>query len=252
MVGAFTTQMIPRSTTVKTSDGINIIFDHYKNSFGQLVVVAPGFYNSKDALLLKDLAGALSVRYDVIVVDFRGHGKSGGLFHWTSKEYLDLLAVLESVRGQYDKIGVIGFSLGAATAIITASKTNLVNSIVAVSSPSEFKKIEYRLWELDIENDIRYSLLSEGRIGKGVRPGPFWFPKEKPIDIIGDLKQPIFYIHGTNDWIVKPWHSEILFEKTTVDKRLEIIQGGPHAEYLMRRHKEFMLGLIREWFNQTL
>jgi len=244
--------MSHRSTTVKTSDGVDIVFDHYQTGCGNLVLIAPGFYNSKDALLLKDLALALSGMYDVIVVDFRGHGKSGGLFHWTSREYLDLLAVLEHVRGQYDKIGVIGFSLGATTAIITASKTDLVNSIVAVSGPAEFEKIEYRFWELDIENDIRYSLLSGGRIGKGVHPGPFWFPKEKPVDIVGGLKQPIFYIHGTEDWIVKPWHSEILFEKTTADKRLEIIQGGPHAEYLLRRHKRVMLNLIRDWFNQTL
>ena len=77
-------------------------------------------------------------------------------------------------------------------------------------------------------------------------------PKEKPIGLVGNLKQPIFYIHGTEDWIIKPWHSQMLFENTTSQKRLEIIQGGPHAEYLMRNYSEQLLGFIRHWFNQTL
>ena len=84
---------------VYTSDHIKIAVHHYRSNHSSLIIIAHGFYNSKDALLLKDLAGELTSKYDVIMFDFRGHGKSGGLFHWTSREYLDLLAVLEAVRG---------------------------------------------------------------------------------------------------------------------------------------------------------
>ena len=188
----------------------------------------------------------------MIAFDFRGHGKSGGLFYWTSKEFLDLQTVLEYAKKQYQKISVIGFSLGAATTLITASKTNLIDSVISVSAPSEFEKIEYRFWELDFENDIIYNLFGEGKHGKGVRPGPWWFKKEKPIDCVGKIKVPIFYIHGQADWLIKPWHSEELFKKTNSKKHLAIIKNGPHAEYLIRKNKEETVNLIKDWLAETL
>ncbi len=238
--------------TIVTMDKEKIAWQLYASNHTKLIIIAHGFYNSKEALLLKELAQELTPTYDVAVIDFRGHGKSSGLFQWTSKEYIDLLAVIDEVKDRYEAIGVIGFSLGAATSLITASKTDLIKSIVAVSPPSEFEKIEYRLWELDMNLDVKYSLFGEGRIGKGVRPGPWWQAKEKPIDIVAKLKQPVYYIHGTKDWIIKPWHSQALFDKTNSVKKIDIIQDGPHAEYLMLTHRKILCNGIKEWFLKTL
>ena len=152
-----------------TVDGQTIHYDLYPHGHQRLIIIAHGFFNSKDALLLKELGQALANQYDVLIMDFRGHGKSGGLFYWTSKEYLDLKAVLGYARTRYQKIGVIGFSLGAATSIITASQTDGIDTVISISAPSEFEKIECRFWELNVENDIFYNLIGEGRAGKGVR-----------------------------------------------------------------------------------
>ena len=147
------------SNSLLTIDGQTIHYDLYQHGHKQLIIIAHGFFNSKDALLLKELGHALSNQYDILIMDFRGHGKSSGLFYWTSKEYLDLQAVLEHVKSSYTEIGVIGFSLGAATSIIAASNVEGIATVISISAPSEFEKIEYRFWELDIENDI-FSLLS--------------------------------------------------------------------------------------------
>ena len=241
-----------KNCCIPTSDGHQIFFDQYKKGFEKVVIIAHGFFNSKDALLLKELGQELNDEYDVLIMDFRGHGKSDGLFHWTAKEYLDLTAVVEYASKHYKRVGIIGFSLGAATSIITASKMDGIDSIVAVSAPTEFEKIEYRFWELDIENDIFYSLIGKGRIGKGVRPGPFWLKKDKPINKVKDIDCPIFYIHGEADWLIKPWHSEELYNSTLTQKRLAIIKNGPHAEYLIRKHKEETVRLIQDWLQSTL
>ncbi len=241
-----------KTHTIKTSDGQKIVFDHYENGNDKIVVIAHGFFNSKEAELLKQLGAALDDRYDVIIMDFRGHGKSGGLFYWTSREYLDLEAVLEYAKKDYEQIGVIGFSLGAATSLIEASRGDLITSLIAVSAPTEFSKIEYRFWELNFETDIVYSLFSEGRIGKGVLPGPFWQKKHKPIDLVEKIKCPILYIHGDADWLIKPWHSEALYKRTKSQKHLALIKGGPHAEYLIRNNKIETVGLIKSWFKETL
>lgn len=239
---------------VVTFDQHRIAFDQYISGQTQALIIAPGFYNSKDALLLKDLAGDLARRgYDVFLMDFRGHGHSSGLFYWTSYEYMDLMAVVEDVHRKYSKTGVIGFSLGAATTLITAAKTDLIHSLIVVCPPAEFEKIEYHFWELNWEHDIYYSLLREGRIGKGVRPGPFWLPKEKPKEIVRALQQPVYYIHGTDDWLIKPWHSDLLYRETASSiKRREVISGAPHAEYMLRTHRDMLILKINNWFQETL
>ena len=239
------------SNSLLTIDGQTIHYDLYQHGHKRLIIIAHGFFNSKDALLLKELGNTLSNQYDILIMDFRGHGKSGGLFYWTSKEYMDLEAVLEYARREYEKIGVIGFSLGAATSLVTASKTDLMNSLISISAPADLKKIEYHFWELDFENDIVYNL-GDGKIGKGIRPGPWWLKKDKPMDCVGEIKIPVFYIHGKADWLIKPWHSEELYRKTNSKKRLTIIKNGPHAEYLIRKNKEEIVGLIKEWFKETL
>ena len=163
------------------------------------------------------------------------------------------MALIEGVKKDYRKIGLIGFSLGAATSLIAASKTDRVDSIIAVSAPAEFERIEYHFWQLDPRLDIHYSLLSEGRIGKGVRPGAFWLPKEKPRNVVQTLKQPVFYLHGTEDWLIKPWHSQLLHRETSSRiKKLEIIEGLPHAEYMIRTHPDIFFNKVKQWFKETL
>ena len=237
---------------ISSEDGVRIEYDHYQNGHDRLIIIAHGFFNSKQAILLKKLAADLSDTYDVAALDFRGHGKSGGLFYWTSKEHLDLKAVLDVVRPRYKKIGVIGFSLGAAITIITAHKTGLIDSIIAVSAPTDFWKIENYLWQLDVKSDIIYHFFDKGIIGQGLRPGPIWLTKDRPIDLVPHLKIPICYIHGEKDWLIKPWHSQALYEKTTAVKKCAVIRQGLHAEYLiLKKHDEF-LGLTKNWFTGTL
>jgi len=241
-----------KKKAVVTEDGQTVRYDLYQNGNTSLIVIAHGFFNSKDALLLKELGRALSNQYDVAIMDFRGHGESPGLFLWTAKEHLDLIAVMNDARANYKRIGVIGFSLGAATSIIAAAKTDLIDSLAAVSGPTEFEKIEYRFWEMDPENDILYNLIGEGRVGKGVRPGPFWMKKDKPIELIDKVKCPVMILHGEADWLIKPWHAQALYDRATAHKKLAIIPNGPHAEYLVRKNKDETVAAIRSWFEETL
>ena len=82
-----------------------------------------------------------------------------------------------------------------------------------------------------------------------MRPGPFWQRKRQPIDLVGELRVPVLYVHGDRDWTVRPWHSRRLYEATAVRKRMVMIPGGPHAEYLMRpgKGREIFLPAVRAW-----
>jgi pimeloyl-ACP methyl ester carboxylesterase len=239
--------------TLLTTDKEKIAYCHYKKNHSRVVIIAHGFYSSKDIVLIKKLAKSLLDKYDVFAFDFRGHGKSTGLFTWTSKEGADLETVLGYLKDKYEKIGLISFSLGAAISINTVSKTGCVDCLICVSIPSEFGKIDYKFWQLDWENDIVYNLFDrEGRIGKGIRPGPFWLKKKKPAESIEKIEIPVLYIHGDKDWVIRPWHSKALYEKTASKKRLVIVKDGPHAEFLLRKFPDRIIGLIKSWLKDTL
>ena len=241
------------SGTLLTADKHKVAYHHYRNGHNQVVIIAHGFYNSKEAILLQKLKNNLLDSYDVFMFDFRGHGKSSGLYSWTSKEERDLEAVFDYLKGRYEKTGMIAFSLGGSVAINVLAKRNDSDALICVSTPSDCDKIDYKFWKLDWKGDVWYTLISkEGRKGKGVRVGPFWFKKQKPIDNVGNLKIPILYIHGEKDWVVEPWHSQALYDKTNSKKKLVIIKNGPHAEYLMKESEGEFIKEIRQWFNQTL
>ena len=240
------------SGTLFTSDHKKIAYSHYKNGHDKVIIIAHGFYNSKDAILLKKLKDNLIDSYDVIMFDFRGHGKSAGLFYWTSKEEMDLKIVIDYAKKDYNTIGIIAFSLGAATSINLLAKQDVADSLIVISSPSDISKIDYKFWKLDFKGDLLYTFGKEGRIGKGIKPGPFWLNKPKPIDVVGKVKCPILYIHGDKDWVIGYKHSQKLYEKTNSKKAIKIIKNGPHAEYLLKDDSVGVVELIKSWLKTTL
>lgn len=241
------------SGTLLTSDNEKLSFRHYKYGHNNIVIIVHGFYNSKDAVILEKLAKGLYDDYDVFMFDFRGHGKSSGLYTWTSKEPRDLEAVLGHIEGKYKKVGMLAFSFGGSVAINTLVYDRRVNSLICVSAASDPSKIDYQFWNLDLKGDLIYTLFTlEGLKGRGFRPGPFWLKKEKPIDNVGKIGIPILYIHGERDWVIKPWHSKALYDKTQTKKRFAIIKNGPHAEYLTRDYFEQFITEVKSWFKATL
>lgn len=236
-----------------TQDGQKIAYEHAQNNYDRVIVIAHGFYNSKDAVLLQELKSRLLDEYDVFMFDFRGHGKSSGLFSWISNEGKDLKAALDYIEGKYKKIGMIAFSLGASVAINVLAQGKRIDSLICVSAASDPDKIDYNFWNLDLKGDLAYTLFTpDGLKGRGFRPGAFWRRKQKPIDNIDRVNIPVCYIHGEKDWVVKPWHSKILFEKTQANKKFVIIKNGSHAEYLMKDSKEEFVREIKSWFIATL
>ena len=241
------------SGTLTTMDRQKISFQHFKNNCQAVLIIAHGYYNSKQCVILQQLARAIAGEYDIFMFDFRGHGKSGGTFTWTSREGDDLRAVLDFVSLHYLKKGLIGFSIGAGVGINVLARDKRVDSLICVSSPSAMSRIDYWFWPIDWKKNAVYTLLdAKGKIGKGVRPGPFWLAKERPIDNINKITIPIMFIHGSRDWIIRPWHSEALYRKTRGKKKMIFIKNGPHAEYLMRDYPEQFVAEVKKWFRGTL
>ena len=236
-----------------TKDHHSIAANHYYSAHAQVVILAHGFFNNKDAYLFQEIAQKLSEFYDVISFDFRGHGKSNGLFTWSTYESQDIEAVIQYAKEhKYKKIGVMGFSLGAAIALVEASHNKDINSVIAVSAPEDVDHIDFHFWEREMLQDIKLNIGYKGR-NKGVRPGNPFMRKIKPIDVVSKISPtPVLFIHGEKDWLIKPYHSERLFAAAKEPKRLMIIPEAGHAEKIYDDYPEKFINACKEWFDLTL
>jgi pimeloyl-ACP methyl ester carboxylesterase len=243
----------PISGTLHTSDNVSISYDYYKRGFDSVVIVCPGFFNSKDNRWMRKTVEMIADEFDVIIFDFRGHGKSGGEYAWSAKEKADVDAVVNyAVSLGYKKIGILGFSLGAAAAVNDAASRNDINSMVLISCPSAFNSIDYHFWEPGMWADLKDNIDSKWE-GKGARTGNILLPKEDPINSIENIKNTsLLFIYGDRDWVIKPRHSKALYEKAGTYKDIVVIEGGFHAERLIQFHYDRMSRLILDWFSKTL
>ena len=237
--------------TVTTADGIVVSTDLYRQGERDAaVIICPGFFQSKDTTTFQRLSHALVESSDVLAMDFRGHGRSGGLYTFSAQEGADLEAVLSWAAARYRHLGVLGFSLGGAVAINTVGRfTDQVNTLIAVSAPSSFEEIEFKFWTPEAMRTGLQGL----EAGAGCRPGNPLLPKVRPIDSAPRLRGlPTLFIHGTRDVIVGVQHSRRLYAAASEPKRLEIVEGGSHAEALFRDEPERFTQLVRAWWAETL
>jgi len=250
---AFADAIQPASGILYTSDNIPISYDHYKRGFDSVIIVCPGFFNSKDNIWMRETVDMLAAEFDVIIFDFRGHGKSGGKYTWSAKERLDVDAAANyAVSRGYKKIGILAFSLGAAAAVNAAAARNDIKSMALISCPSRFSAIDYHFWEPGMWADLKDNIDCKWK-GKGARIGSILLSKEDPIDSIGNIKNTaMLFICGDKDWVIKPRHSKSLYDKANTYKDIKTIKGGFHAERLIHFQYKIMRDLIIDWFSKTL
>jgi alpha-beta hydrolase superfamily lysophospholipase len=181
-----------------------------------------------------------------MTLDFRGHGKSKGLFTFTAKEDMDLQAVIDfAIENRYKKIYLAGFSLGAAMAIICAVKNPKIDKVIAVSAPCDFDKIENEMWKIEAWGET-FKKFELGRF-LSIRPYPIPLKKERPIDIIEKLNVPTLFIAGEKDPTVHFWHTEKLYQMAHCPKEYKLYKNGCHAEDLFLHFEQDFSNLCLNW-----
>lgn len=147
--------------------------------------------------------------YDVVLVDYRGFGKSTGKRSET--EMLnDMQFVYTHVAGNYSENHMIvyGRSLGSGFAAKVASDNNPRYLILDAPYYNFRKVIERFLPILPIRFVLRYHLRTDK-----------WIQR---------VKCPVYILHGTRDWLIPIRHSEQLQKINPRKITLIRIHGGGH------------------------
>lgn len=147
--------------------------------------------------------------YDVVLVDYRGFGKSTGKRSET--EMLeDMQFVYSSLAADYSEnhLIVYGRSLGSGFAAKVASDNHPRYLILDAPYYNFRKVIERFLPILPVRFVLRYHLRTDK-----------WIQK---------VKCPVYIIHGTKDWLIPIHHSEQLQKINPRKITLIRIHGGGH------------------------
>lgn len=233
-----------------TQDNIKIAINHFKTGHNNVLIIAPGWFMTKDSKSFNQMAKEFSENFDVISMDFRGHGKSSGFYTFTAKEVLDIKTVVNFAKGNYEKVFLAGFSLGAAVTLIHCANEQNIDKIIAVSAPHSFEKIENHMWKKEAWGETFKKL--EIKKCLSIRPSIIIHKKIKPIDIIDRIKVPILFMAGGKDPTVYPWHTKTLYEKATCKKQFELFDNCCHAEDLFLQSKDKFLDLCTNWLEQNV
>jgi fermentation-respiration switch protein FrsA (DUF1100 family) len=171
--------------------------------------------------------------YNVLTFDFRAHGLSDGRFTSVGHhETNDVLGAIEYVRNRPEvdraRIGVVGFSMGAAASIQAAARTNDIAALVADSAYATF---------LDA---ARYSFRLVTRVPQfPIAPMAMRWAKWlvdvdasqlRPVDVVGRVApRPLLIAHGELDEIVPVQHAYSLFRAAGEPKELWIEPKAHHV-----------------------
>ena len=245
--------------TFRAADGIHlkgwlIPARRGKGGQGSAVIICHGLGASKSDFV--ELAAYLCQRgFHVLLFDFRAHGDSGG--RRCSLGYLekmDLFAALDVLQGKAlvdaSRIGVYGFSLGGAVAIMAAAERPAIRAVVAdtafSSMTEEANYILTRIYHLP-----RFPFFNLGKLAYRLMFG-LDLEAISPMARIGELAgRPVLLIAGMGDEMIPDSHAGFLYEAAGQPKELWLIQGADHGGTLSAAGLEYERR-VEKFFSRAL
>lgn len=210
----------------------------------ELIIIVHGNGNNRDdrSIGIMDIAAALvTYGYNVLMFDLRGCGESDG--NMVSGGYYEQKDLEGAVRyaGElgFDTIGVLGFSLGAVTTLITAADNEEIDAVVSDSSYADLTDI------METEFTKRTSapsfllkpILFMIKLMYGVD-----FAAIRPVESVGDIAPtPILFIHGEEDETIPVEHASRLYKASqNTLNQLWITPGTGHVRSYINYPEEYI------------
>ena len=191
--------------------------------------------------------------YNVLMFDFRGHGRSGGdHISWGYHERQDLLGAIDYLHSRgIHRVGVMGFSLGGAVAMITAPQSPAIRAVVSDGGFAQVRKAiegglrtRYNLRLLHIPLSTLIVRLAGWRLGRDLS-------EADPIRWVSQISpRALLIIHGGQDPYVPTADARRLYEQAGEPKELWIVPEAGHREVDLRRPEEYrerVLGFFDRW-----
>jgi fermentation-respiration switch protein FrsA (DUF1100 family) len=202
--------------------------------------------------MLDIASGLVEHGYNVLMFDLRGHGESGGnRMSAGYYEVRDLSGAVEYAKGLgFEDIGVLGFSMGAATTILTAAENDDIDAIIADSSYADLQD----MMAPEFSKRTRFPafflppLLFMVKIMYGVD-----FAAVKPVESIDEVApRQVLIIHGKLDDTVPYEHASRLLQASgSPENQAWIVPDAGHVRIYVTHPEEYMNRVI-DFFDSAI
>jgi uncharacterized protein len=155
--------------------------------------------------------------WDVVLVDLRGHGESGGVVCWGAKEKHDVRKVVDAlvVEGLIQpRIFVMGASLGGCVAIQYAALDRRCKGVLALAPPTGIEGVVRCAWPFGSEQFIATKVLLEAQ------RGGYFAADASAVSAAKRLKCPLVIVHGRLDMTVPYAQCEQIYAAAAGPKRM--------------------------------
>lgn len=199
----------------------------------KIIVESHGYHGnrSNEKPFLASTKALHDAGYAVLMFDYRGEGKSAGsLVSIGEFEQRDLKGAIDFAKTKgYSDVGVLGWSMGASTALEVASSDTDVRATIA-DSPfadlNQYLKINMPVWSHLPSFPFTPEILWELETTTGINPN-----KASPENDLHHFGQkPLLLIAGTADTTIPMRNSQTLYHELDHDSNasLWIVPGAKH------------------------
>lgn len=225
-----------------------------KDSHSVIIIVHGNGYNRDDPSIgTLNIAAELVKNGDnVLLFDLRGYGESDGNSvggGYLEKRDLEGAVTYSRMRG-FTRIGVLGFSLGAVTALLAGAEDPEIDAIVSDSSFADL-------------NDMMAPEFAKRTHAPSVFLNPILlmikvmfgvdFAAIRPVEAVPEIgKKPILFIHGGADEVIPVSHACKLYAASQNSlNSLWIVPEAHHTQSYKMRPQEY-INRITGFFNTAL
>lgn len=191
--------------------------------------------------------------YNVLMFDFRGHGRSEGQYvSMGCYERQDLLGAVDYLRSRgIDRVGVLGFSMGGAVAMATAPHTEAIRAVVSdggFARLSDVVTAGMRTRGLPGFLALLGGHLFVGLMGLRLGCSP---READPIRWVGKIApRALFIIHGALDPFVTVAQARQLYAAAGEPKEIWIAPEAGHREvdrHYPEEYRRRVLAFFDRW-----
>ena len=195
--------------------------------------------------------------YRAVLVDLRGHGRSSG--EWLTYgvgESRDISQVIDELgeRGLIaGSLGVYGISYGATTSIHLAGGDSRIKAVVAVAPFSTMRDVvgDYARTALPGIEGLIDDAAFDQAVDEAGDAADFDPDIASAVDAVRRTQAKVLIVHGTDDWLVPPYHAVRLYEAGCGHAELVLVPRTGHIKIWFDPTHE-VANQARRWFEKSL
>jgi hypothetical protein len=175
--------------------------------------------------------------YNVVMMDSRAHGESGGAmvtYGWIERH--DTVAVIDALMST-EKVAHLGVSMGAANALQSAAIDPRIEAVVAEDPFANLREVSYDYAGLDVSPLLGKTLFRPASIvamREAGLAGNFSPDDVSPEKAVATRPFAVLIICGTSDHRIPCRHAERVYNAAIGPRELWEVSGAGHAAALGR------------------